>query len=1208
MPRNSKPEYVDPGRKEAISFKPPFLFRNVTARVFPLKANMARLTQFCDQYLNMDIPPEIVHFTPALPYVYFTALNYGRMSAASLQAQGLGWVAQHEVCFTVVLQQWRKIHGKLKFQDWATVSPFIFVDAPMSQTTGRDVYGWPKVLARIEPHTPLWATHPRSPTRLFTMSTKMFGRVYAGEDEKSCVLVEVDRDPAASYAEFPPDLNCPWSVTTAVPNLIRSSLSLMGDAADIVTGLRLRGYPAGRDLGALPRMAGMAGSYIRHMLPGMLLPSFGQRRSPGDDPDGARVSLAGTVELNKPPLNARTINLKQFRDAEDPNLACYKALVESDMGVDRFNGGGLLGDWDLLRGDPSGGYTVRIYRYTAQPIMELLGIAVDDTEPNPSEGSVAILKPSFPFWSDVDLYYGAGQVLCSKARKGPWFNEFNPTDALHDGARLIPADIVYNDTLGAATQPVVGPFHFPDVTVQVYPLLADQARLNDFVDGYLNKLFKPPRDGKPKMKFETMGAYAYLIVNVIGDKRGTMWSSNNNIGWWAEREVSFCIPVKWYDEHDKLISLAMIEPFVYANKDRAVITDREVNGRNSVVATIDSPNDVWMSPDGPASERRLLHVATQIFPALNLGQRAEERKLIEIDQCDVLPPEDKEGWRGIAATWGRFLVDDLKRKTWLASAQSRQLEDAKALALEILAHGAPMNRITLKQYRDADEVDHACYQALVHTQRAITRVYDIREIQDRVHVRLHQVAGHPIAQVLGLKIKSVHSAAGNVVDILQPIRPFWMHIAMKEELGSIIGTVDPAIGQDSSNEKRYGRNRVWKFSHPWFGGDRLEADGETARRPAGGPYFLADQDTRVGRSLGAHDWLGSRDRGGNNPYIDLKDHATKWLRNSWTNELAWIKVNVKQDSWTDSDLDKIKRKLEKIKQERKETWSPTARFDPEMFTQFLKMEASSINDFCDALSIENMVALARAAALADLAPARPSAAEAASSSQAGGGLPAQAGTLMEDLEKMGDVLKQNYDPSSQSVKEILDGLLTKDKNDFETWANSPGLWDERFRGLPERSRLAWIKRLPASMSEEISKVLTKHPPTPVHSGPFMEFPVVTVSDENLFAEIAKLIEMLHVYDDWKDPSRWQRLTPKAAGESIRKLEEVQVVLESILSCAWENRDEKTLRDSEPEDSKLEHRIPTGSVGSEGDEWFEKQGLCKWEDGDGDKRWWIVPAQ
>jgi hypothetical protein len=72
MPSNFKPEYIDPAGKEAISFKPPILFRNVTARVFPLKSEYGAVeTQFCDQYLNMDIPPEIVQFNPGAAVCLF---------------------------------------------------------------------------------------------------------------------------------------------------------------------------------------------------------------------------------------------------------------------------------------------------------------------------------------------------------------------------------------------------------------------------------------------------------------------------------------------------------------------------------------------------------------------------------------------------------------------------------------------------------------------------------------------------------------------------------------------------------------------------------------------------------------------------------------------------------------------------------------------------------------------------------------------------------------------------------------------------------------------------------------------------------------------------------------------------------------------------------------------------------------------------------
>ena len=101
-----QPRYIDPAGDSgsgALPVSPPFLFSGATARVFPLRANMAQLTHFVDHYVNMDIPPGIVQFRPALPYVYLMVLDYGSMSAASVSAQNVGWVSQHEVAFTVPL-------------------------------------------------------------------------------------------------------------------------------------------------------------------------------------------------------------------------------------------------------------------------------------------------------------------------------------------------------------------------------------------------------------------------------------------------------------------------------------------------------------------------------------------------------------------------------------------------------------------------------------------------------------------------------------------------------------------------------------------------------------------------------------------------------------------------------------------------------------------------------------------------------------------------------------------------------------------------------------------------------------------------------------------------------------------------------------------------------------------------------------------------
>jgi hypothetical protein len=59
MAMNALPRYIDPAgdpRVGALPVRPPFLFHEVTARVFPLKANIARLSQFCDGSMSPSAP------------------------------------------------------------------------------------------------------------------------------------------------------------------------------------------------------------------------------------------------------------------------------------------------------------------------------------------------------------------------------------------------------------------------------------------------------------------------------------------------------------------------------------------------------------------------------------------------------------------------------------------------------------------------------------------------------------------------------------------------------------------------------------------------------------------------------------------------------------------------------------------------------------------------------------------------------------------------------------------------------------------------------------------------------------------------------------------------------------------------------------------------------------------------------------------------
>ena len=55
---NSMPTYSLKAGQLALTMPPPFSFPGMTMRVFPLRANMYRLTDFCNRYLNI-VPSEV---------------------------------------------------------------------------------------------------------------------------------------------------------------------------------------------------------------------------------------------------------------------------------------------------------------------------------------------------------------------------------------------------------------------------------------------------------------------------------------------------------------------------------------------------------------------------------------------------------------------------------------------------------------------------------------------------------------------------------------------------------------------------------------------------------------------------------------------------------------------------------------------------------------------------------------------------------------------------------------------------------------------------------------------------------------------------------------------------------------------------------------------------------------------------------------------
>jgi hypothetical protein len=304
------------GTASSQQLAPPFAFKDVTMSVFPLRASLPRLEAFCDAYLNHA--GDAIRFQPFLPYVYLIILDYGRMS---VEAANMGWIAQHEVAFSVPLRWMQKERsgGILDFRDWAFTSPFIFVDNELSMSTGREVYGWPKTLVHLDPTVSDWAEDPTGRRRVFHVSVKAVGRAFAGERFERQPFIDIHQRPATDLLTCPPDLLGLLRPLAQLPNMGLSAARLAVDLTRAIGGIATQGVtgsPVFPDLLDKERVKQLLS---RETLAACLSPA------------AWRHGLSDLLWSVFPGLCANTINLKQFRDAGSTADACFQAITNARM-------------------------------------------------------------------------------------------------------------------------------------------------------------------------------------------------------------------------------------------------------------------------------------------------------------------------------------------------------------------------------------------------------------------------------------------------------------------------------------------------------------------------------------------------------------------------------------------------------------------------------------------------------------------------------------------------------------------------------------------------------------------------------------------------------------------------------------------------------------------------------------------------------------
>lgn len=750
-----------------LLMQPPFVFNGLSARIFPLRAQLDTLQRVCDDLLNF-VPPQAGYFRASLPYVYLMVLDYGQIAEAAAR---VGWIAQIEVFFMIPLEWYKWVGGKWIFHDWAVITPYVFVDDDYSVPLGRTVYGFPKVLAKVNKTPSAWVKDATTPITLVSISANVFPQAYAGTNMETRTFLEIERATASgTQIPFNPAGGLmPWTIAS---NLAQGFAGFSRDASRMAQAMRISSVN--------PTDPGVLSAMMARMAPWL------------------RPSGAGFVQ--------NSINLKQFRRSNKPDQICYQSLTNGCMEMEAFNGGGLLGEYSTMLGDLSGGHSIKLYDYPSLPIIRTLGLEVHRQWAGP-DCEVAELEPVLPFWIDVDVKYDAGTNLAWRTNKGVWKD---PSGVPFDSEQPATATktTLFNTTITTAIDEIAGPFEYSNATVRVLPLLAQIDKLQQYVDQFLNKPLETPMKGvdgeEEHVQFKIWArrsladrlqrpkgselAYIYLIVTSFD----SILSLTNNVGNWTKYQLSFMIPVEfqrrnaagtWY-----LAGVGVVPAFSFADNCIAAIARLEVEGFEASVANFSRPESVWLSSEDDFCDnpmQTLLRVDAEVISVLGQGQKATVQPVIEIIQGDPdagLGTSPDSAWR-----WSENLREELREKKFIKVNKAEDIKIGRALALELLGNQVPVNAYSMKQFRDVADPTRACYQSLVRVPRLIKELSDVREIEDTLVVKIHDYPTLNIVSQLGIVATTLPASEGGIVSTVQAVRPFYVVGTLQEPLAQRLG-------------------------------------------------------------------------------------------------------------------------------------------------------------------------------------------------------------------------------------------------------------------------------------------------------------------------------------------------------------------------------------------------------------------------------------
>jgi hypothetical protein len=144
----------------AASLAPAGVFTGVTSHAFAFRSNKDAMQGLADKFLNAAAGGKVKYVAP----VGLAMVSFIDCLRCTSSIDRIGWVPGRETALWVPLLEFSGLHMRPVL--W---SPYIYIDYTIGMLTGREVWGWSKVLGRIDVPDPSSSSPPT-----FTCSTTTF--------------------------------------------------------------------------------------------------------------------------------------------------------------------------------------------------------------------------------------------------------------------------------------------------------------------------------------------------------------------------------------------------------------------------------------------------------------------------------------------------------------------------------------------------------------------------------------------------------------------------------------------------------------------------------------------------------------------------------------------------------------------------------------------------------------------------------------------------------------------------------------------------------------------------------------------------------------------------------------------------------------------------------------------------------------------------